>query len=238
MNLEQLKEYLNNLISSLSIKDKKILKARLKSLTSAFPFNEYEYILMFLQDRKIISFQDYEILRKNYVSSNRYLELYTLAPRIFGEIWAHQHIMDLDHRFIKPDKNIDSNYEGQYDLWIEGIKVEIKSARAINTKKRGNLVAKALPFGTKEPFWMNYQQIKLDVADVFVFIGVWIDRIIYWVLSNKEVKQNPYLSHQHRGGIEYQIGITNKNLNNFNKFKVNPKQLGDLVIKKGKKTSS
>jgi len=89
MNLEQLKEYLNNLISSLSIKDKKILKARLKSLTSAFPFNEYEYILMFLQDRKIISFQDYEILRKNYVSSNRYLELYTLAPRIFGEIWAH-----------------------------------------------------------------------------------------------------------------------------------------------------
>jgi hypothetical protein len=120
-------------------------------------------------------------------------------------------------------------------LWIEGIRVEVKSSRAINTKKRGNLISKALKFGTKEPFWMNYQQIKLDVADVFIFIGVWVDRIVYWVMTNYEVKNNQYLSHQHRGGIEYQIGITEKNISDFDKFIVSPDKIGNMVIKKGKK---
>jgi hypothetical protein len=43
---------------------------------------------------------------------------------------------------------------------------------------------------------MNFQQLKLDVCDVFVFIGVWVDTIRYWVLSNDDVKSSPYLSHQ------------------------------------------
>ncbi|MDI6840766.1 MAG: hypothetical protein QMD71_07975 [bacterium] len=43
--------------------------------------------------------------------------------------------MDLDSRFKKPDKNLDQDYDGQYDLWIDGVKVEVKACRAINTKK-------------------------------------------------------------------------------------------------------
>lgn len=53
---------------------------------SVFPFNEYEYMLIFLSDKKVITLQEYEKLREKYVSSNRYLELYGIAPRIFGEI--------------------------------------------------------------------------------------------------------------------------------------------------------
>jgi len=235
MDIKQLQQYLYNLANSLSLEDREILNARLKSLISVFPFNEYEYMLMFLLDKKKISFQEYEKLRNDYVAANKYLELYTFSPRIFGEIWAHQHIIDLDNRFKRPNKEIDPKYEGQYDLWIEGIRVEVKSSRAINTKKRGNLISKALKFGTKEPFWMNYQQIKLDVADVFIFIGVWVDRIVYWVMTNYEVKNNQYLSHQHRGGIEYQIGITEKNISDFDKFIVAPDKIGNMVIKKGEK---
>ena len=236
MDIKQLQQYLHNLANSLSLEDKEILNARLKSLISVFPFNEYEYVLMFLLDKKVISFQEYEKLRNEYVSANKFFELYTLAPRTFGEIGAHQHIIDMDSRFKKPNKEIDPNYEGQYDLWIEGVKVEVKSSRAINTKKRGNIVSKALKFDSKEPFWMNFQQIKLDIADVFIFIGVWVDKIIYWVMTIDEVKSNRYLTHQHRGGIEYQIGITEKNIADFDEFKVNPGRIGDMVIKKGKKS--
>jgi hypothetical protein len=164
MDMNQLKDFLNSLAESLKAQDRKLLNARLKGLISAFPFNEYEYILMFLLDRKVIKFDEYEKLRTDYVSSNPYLELYGLAPRVFGEIWSHQHIIDLDKKFMRPNRDIDPNYEGQYDLWIDGVKVEVKSARAINTKKRGNLVSKALRYDYDEPFWMNYQQIKLDVA--------------------------------------------------------------------------
>ncbi|MGQ9664478.1 MAG: hypothetical protein ACUVUH_03990, partial [bacterium] len=38
----------------------------------------------------------------------------------FGEIWGHPHIMDIDNRFKKPNKELDHIYRGQYDLWFEG----------------------------------------------------------------------------------------------------------------------
>ncbi len=95
MDIKMLKSRLEVFIESLKNKEKELLTARLKSLISTFPFNEYEYCLMFLLDKKVISFKEYEKLRKEYVSSNRYLDLYGLAPRIFGEIWDHEHIRDL-----------------------------------------------------------------------------------------------------------------------------------------------
>lgn len=235
MTQQQLREYLNRLISSLEQEDRALLDARLKGLVSVFPFNEYEYMLMFLRDRSVITFQDYEELRDNYVSANKYLNLYGLAPRIFGQIWGEQHLQDLDGRFRKADKTVDPEYEGQYDLWIEGLRVEVKAARAIDTKKRGDLVSKALRSDSDRPFWMNFQQLKLDICDVFVFIGVWIDRILYWVLSNDEVKTSPYLSHQHRGGVEYQIGITEKNILDFDGFLFPGSKVADRVVEIGRR---
>jgi hypothetical protein len=235
MDLKQLREYLENLIQKLKPENYCLLNARLESLKSVFPFNEYEYMLMFLLDKQIITFQQYEELRKKYVSSNPYLELYSIAPRVFGEIWGHPHIMDIDNNFQKPDKNLDPNYKGQYDLLFKGVKVEVKACRAINTEKRGNLSEKALRYDSGEPFWMNYQQIKVDMADVFIFIGVWVDKIVYWVMSREEIKKNQHLSHQHRGGKEYQIGIRQDNIKEFKKYEVKVSELGKIVLKKGKK---
>jgi hypothetical protein len=49
------------------------------------------------------------------------------------------------------------------------------------------------------------------------------------------VKGNKYLSHQHRGGIEYQIGITDKNISDFDEYRVNPSEIGKKVIEKGRR---
>ncbi|MBE0713165.1 MAG: hypothetical protein IH583_12365 [Candidatus Aminicenantes bacterium] len=35
------------------------------------------------------------------------------------------------------------------------------------------------------------------------------------LLSSREARENKYISHQHRGGVEYQIGITQKNISDF-----------------------
>lgn len=234
MNLQELHDYLDRLIGSLKGEDRKLLEARLKGLASVFPFNEYEFILMFLVDRGAIRFSDYEKLRKNYVSANRYLDLFGLAPRIFGQVWGEKHLMDLDSRFRKPEKSLDLNYQGQYDLWFEGVRVEVKAARAIDTKKRGDLASKALRRDSTAPFWMNFQQLKLDTCDAFVFIGVWVDEIVYWVMSNDEVKTSKYLSHQHRGGIEYQIGITNSNIGEFDVYRVDATSLPGIIASKGR----
>ena len=233
MDLNELKQKIASIAQTLRTQDKQLLDVRLKSLISVFPFNQYEYALMFLMDRKVIDFAQYERLRNDYVSTNKHLGLYELAPRTFGETWAHAHIKDLDSRFTKPSRSLDPDYDGQYDLWIGGVKVEIKAARAINTKKRDSLVTKALRYQSEEPFWMNFQQLKLETCDVFIFIGVWVDRIVYWVFSDEQVRSNRHLSHQHRGGIEYQIGITDKNLHDFDSYRVNPSEIGEKVIEKG-----
>ena len=232
MDIGELREHLESLSLSLQDDQKEMLDARLRGLSSAYPFSEYEYIIMVLLDRNVISFDEYEQLRGDYVCANKYLELFGLAPRVFGEIWAHQHIIDLDGRFARPSKDIDPEFEGEYDLFLGETKVEVKACRAINTRKRGALVTKALKHGSSEPFWMNYQQLKPEACDVFIFIGVWVDRIVYWVLSNDEVKTNRYISHQHRGGIEYQIGITDKNICEFDAYRVAGPELGRAVIRK------
>ncbi|RME57417.1 restriction endonuclease subunit M [Candidatus Parcubacteria bacterium] len=237
MNQKELRTYLNRFIESLKSEDKELLKARLHGLVSVFPFNEYEYIITFLVDRGVLSFNEYEDLRNDYISANRYLDLFSLAPRVFGQIWGEKHLMDIDERFQKPDKSLDPSYDGEYDLWLDGIRIEVKAARAINTRKRGSLVSKALHWGSKDPFWMNYQQLKLDICDVFVFIGVWVDKILYWVLSNNEVKRNRYLSHQHRGGVEYQIGITHNNISDFNEYLVEAHNIASTVIEKSRLSS-
>ena len=238
MNKKDLDNQLNDWIKNLSQEDRRSLLARLAGLKSIYPFNEFEYRLMYLQNKKIISFQEYEQLRDAYVNSNPYLHLYNVAPRVFGEIWAQQHLIDIDSRFKKPSKEKDKKYSGDYDLFIEGkkgiIKVEVKASRAINTKIRGGLETKALSFKSKEPFWMNFQQLKTDISDAFVFIGVWVDEIQYWVLSRDEVKNHPTISHQHRGGIEFQIGITNKNISQFRKFLVNPSSIVECIIRRRK----
>jgi len=233
MNQQELRTYLDCFIESLKNDDKQLLQARLKGLVSVFPFSEYEYIITFLVNSGVLSFSDYETLRNNYVSSNRYLDLFSLAPRVFGQIWGEKHIMDIDGRLQKPSKTLDPDYDGEYDLWLGGIKIEVKAARAIHTKKRGSLPSKALHWGSEAPFWMNYQQLKLNICDVFVFIGVWADKLLYWVMSNEEVKNNRYLSHQHRGGVEYQIGITHKNVSEFDSYQVEANDLVNTVIAKG-----
>jgi len=230
MNPHELRQYLDHLCASLAPEERDVLEARLQGLVSVFPFNEYEFILMFLRDREVISFGDYEKLRDSYVSTNRYLDLYSLAPRVFGQIWGEKHVMDLDPRFRKPEKSLDARYDGEYDLWIEGVRVEVKSSRAVRAQEPGSLVSKALRYGSNDPFWMNFQQLKLDVCDVFILVGVWVDQIVYWVMSNEDVRKSKYLSHQHRGGVEYQIGITEKNLREFDRFRVTPDRLADAVL--------
>jgi hypothetical protein len=232
MDLVKLKEIINKLISELENGDRELLKKKMKDLISAFPFNEYEYMLMFLRDKDILTFNDYQELREAYVKSNKYLHLYGIAPRVFGQIWGEAHLLDIDKRFRKGSKKLDPSYNGQYDIWLNGIRIEVKACRAINTKLRGDLVSKALYHDSKEPFWMNFQQLKPRACDVFIFIGVWVDRIVYWVMTSKEVENNKYISHQHRGGIEYQIGITDRNIEEFQLFRVEKSDIFDVVMKK------
>jgi len=85
MNISRnhLDKKLEEWIKQLPQESKKALLARLSGLKSIYPFNEYEYRLMYLLDKKIISFNEYENLRNAYVNANPYLNLYSISPRVW-----------------------------------------------------------------------------------------------------------------------------------------------------------
>jgi polyphosphate kinase 2 (PPK2 family) len=83
---------------------------------------------------------------------------------------------------------------------------------------------------------MNFQQLKPDMCDCFIFIGVWVDIIKYWVLTSEEARENRYLSRQHRGGIEYQIGIKHDNRDDFDEYAVSSDKLVDVILYKTRPT--
>lgn len=65
MNLQELRAYLDRLALNLEREDKRLLEARLESLTSVFPFNEYEYMLTVLVDRRPTSHSLHSLNTRN-----------------------------------------------------------------------------------------------------------------------------------------------------------------------------
>lgn len=210
------------------------LLAALKSLTSVYPFNQYEAMICALLARERLTWQDYLSLRDEYLARNPYLHLFEIsAPRAFGETWAHRHLTDLAPELQRASKKLDPSYtRQQYDLWLDGgVRIEVKASRAVAYNMSVPLYVKALSSDSAERFDMNFQQVKCDCCDVFIWVAVWRDRIRYWVLNADEVAANPcYSPRQHRGNVgEGQLHLNRENIADFAQHETTPPQLLDAV---------
>ncbi len=207
----------------------------LDKLYSVYPFNRFEYIISHLISEKIITINDYLEIRNNYLNRNKFLYIFEItAPRTFGETWAQRHLNELVPELEHPTVQKDPEYKGQYDFWYNGIRIEVKASRAVDRRSGDTLIMKALSSNSKKGFDMNFQQIKPDCCDVFVWIGVWRDVIRYWVLSSDEVKNNSYFSSkQHRGNVgEGQLWIKESNIDSFMQYQVKVPDLLNKIIEK------
>ena len=193
--MEALKAKLESLIAELSQVSRDGLKDRLDNLVSVYPFNEYEFMISALLGLDKISLDDYFEIRDEYLARNMYLYIFEIgSPRGFGEAWAQGQLKSLVPDLEKPTKKRDSNYKGDYDFVLPDgsqiVRIEVKASRAVDADSSEPLFVKALSHESKQPFWMNFQQIKPAHCDVFVWIAAWRDTIKYWVLSSKEVEAN------------------------------------------------
>lgn len=219
----------------------------LGKLYEVYPFNKFEYIISYLIGKKILSLDDYLSIRNRYITRNKYLYLFELAPRTFGETWGQKHLMELIEEFEIPTKEKDAGYVGQYDMLLENIRVEVKASRAVKKKGGDTLVNKALAKDSICSFDMNFQQLKPSCCDIFVWIAVWRDKIDYWVFPSYVIQQphdggyfrSVHLSPQHRRNeskpvseveiYEGQIHINNKNYDEFEPYRVSVRQLYDRI---------
>lgn len=228
--MEYLQEQLDSLLAQLPNEDE--IRDRINSLVSVYPFNEYEYIISTLLAMDVLTLDGYCELRDNYIDRNLYLYIFEIsAPRSFGEAWAQGHLKELIPALQKPSRKIDPNYSGQYDLYLDGIRIEVKASRAVDATMDAPLYVKALASDSGKEFWMNFQQVKPSCCDVFVWVAVWRDLIRYWVLSSYEVETNPYYSKgQHRGNIgEGQLHMRHDNIRDFVSYEVKPNKLEEAI---------
>jgi hypothetical protein len=224
--MQTLKRQLDGLIAELENETQ--LKERLDHLVSVYPFNEYEYVIATLLGSHRLTLDQYYELRNEYVSRNRYLHIFEMSASKFGITWVRAHLKELVPELEKPTKKLDPDYSGQYDFHLDGkIRVEVKASRAVDFESAEPLYVKALSSDSEKPFDMNFQQTKPSCCDVFVWIGVWRDRIRYWVLASDEVASSKYFSdRQHRGNIgEGQLHLTRENVHEFESREVQPRNL-------------
>lgn len=238
--MEKLINELEKHIKKLNEENKNIYNLNnelLDSLYSVYPFNKFEYIISHLIGTNAITLSQYLDIRNDYLQRNKYLYVFEItAPRTFGETWAQRHLNEVVPELQRPTKKLDENYSGQYDFWYNNVKIEVKASRAVRRKSGESLIIKALSSDSKYGFDMNFQQIKPDCCDVFVWIAVWRDIIRYWVLSSDEVKNNPhYSSGQHRGNSgEGQLWIKETNIEDFNEYEVDVRNILEKIIEKSK----
>ncbi len=183
---------------------------------SIFPFNEYEYLICNLMEKGGLTYQQYIAIRTEYISANPNLWMFEIsAPRGFGEKFAQTYVKGKCSKLESPNKKFDTNYSGNYDLWLDGIKIEVKASRAVDSDSEEPLYMKALSRDTTKNFLMNFQQLKPQCCDVFIWVAVFRDQIVLWVMSSREVSKNPsYSKGQHRGnkGNEGQLHIKQANV--------------------------
>ena len=162
--MEHLQHELNALLAQLPNTTE--FQERLDTLVSVYPFNEYEYIIATLLAMDILTLEGYHDLPNAYVCRNLHLYLIEIsAPRTFGEAWAQGHLKELVPELGKPTKKADPSYSGQYDLFLDGIRIEVKASRAVDADINAPLYVKALASDSKQDFWMNFQQVKPSCCD-------------------------------------------------------------------------
>lgn len=224
MELTELKK---KIISYFSRKDEELEKLleTIENDESVFPFNEYEHLLTNFISNGDMKYDDYLKVRYEYIRKNPNLYIFEItSPRAFGERFAETYIKGKCSKLQKPDKNLDPKFNGEYDLWLDGIKIEVKASRVQDSSagKETPLYMKALSRNTDSSFLMNFQQLKPSICHVFVWLAVFRDQIVIWVMSSSEVENHQLFSHgQHRGNQgEGQLHIKNDNIHLFNEFEL------------------
>ncbi|MDE6366941.1 MAG: hypothetical protein K2L33_05070 [Muribaculaceae bacterium] len=236
-----LNDKINELLQQLPAPVAARLRAAAGMHKDMYPFNGTEYLINGLIEAGVLSPADYQTMRTEYCTRNRYIDLFSYAPRSFGDTWGQPHLLANVPGMQQACMALDANFRGEYDLLFNGIKVEVKASRVAKKHPGGTLASKALVkslwLQNREPFDMNFQQLKPDCCDVFVWMAVWSDCIDYWVIPAQDIKKHRSFSNQHRGSqtaangavVEGQFHINHSNYDSMNPYKVDVANIGEKI---------
>ncbi|MDD3262619.1 MAG: hypothetical protein PHR61_02130 [Candidatus Absconditabacteria bacterium] len=242
---------IEEIVNKLSDMEKNDMMSKLRQLKNVYPFSDYEFVISNLLGLDKMTLQEYETMRSEYMDRNYYLHTFQMAGKSVGT-WAEQLLISGGHGLKKPSKKIDPHYSQQtsYDAYLEYnggiIRVEIKASRVTESGNDEDIfIDKALFSDTKKSFWMNFQQLKPQYCDVFIFVAIYRDKLKYWILSSKDVRNygsnttdiGRFSPGQHSGnaGNEGQLHIREYNIVDFDPYLTEPENVKTAIIEAYKK---
>ena len=119
--------------------------------------------------------------------------------------------------------------------------VDDKASRAVDANSEEPLYMKALSRNSKKNLLMNFQQLKPQCCDVFVWVAVFRDEIVLWVMNSREVSENNLFSKgQHRGnsGNEGQLHVKHDNIHNFDIYELKDNDIESAIRTAASKAST
>lgn len=189
-----------------------------------FPFNECEHLICTLIDKGDISYSQYVEIRRWYIIENPNLWIFKiLSPWGFDERFFQAYVQGKCFKLKKTTKKFDYQYSSEYALWIDGITIEEKFSWEVDSDSDDPLYMKALSRHTKKRYLMNFQQLKPQCCDVFIWVAVFRDEIVLWIINSDEVLKHPlYSKGQHRGnkGSEGQFHVKDDNVQQLERFEL------------------
>lgn len=179
-----------------------------------YPFNEINDKVSYLLSQGKLSYSEYIQMRDSYIERNPYLNYYEMTSISLGtaiEKLLLEKFPDCIKANKKNLKKLDSDFQkSSYDLWYDGIKIEVKANRASTENEDGTLASRSYSYEESKENHFNYhfQQLKPNLCDVFIWVGICTDKILYWVITSKELLEiGSKFSSQHRNGEEKKDGI-------------------------------
>lgn len=196
--MKKLNETIDELLRKSGIDKESILA--IDSKEPLFPFSQIGKILAYLLAADVISYEEYLQISHEYQERNKYLELFELAPRTFGETWGEKHIRELFPELKKETKEENKDFNGEYDLKLGKKRIEVKACRANSIRAGGNLASRAYSHmeAKASGFKYHFQQLKPSCCDIFIWIGVCKDALLYWILTSEELLKTNRMGSQHR----------------------------------------
>lgn len=178
---------------------------RIRQLPVLSPFSKEVQLLFYLLHIGVIDYFGIQVMYENYLARNRNLALFDMAPRIFGQKWAESHICRICQELRPATKQSLAErypgFNGEFDLWLRDIRIEVKACRANDAESSSSSLA-ARAYCHEEArfhrFQYHYQQLKPSCCDVFIWIGVCRDEFLYWIITNEELRNSGKLRPQHR----------------------------------------
>jgi hypothetical protein len=242
--LKKLKKQIDAFLKSENV-DIEVVQ-EIKNENAVYPFSTEGRLLVYLLDIKAMKYEDYLNLQSDYTKRNHYLYTYELTSKSFGD-WGEKRVMSLSSEFKKATKTtmkkIMPEFDGEFDLYVDGIKVEVKANRAAEDKKKTSLSSRAYLHSEAKSnsFKYHFEQVKPLCCDVFIFIGVCRDKLLYWVLSSDELVETKKISSQHRienkkdKSVEVYEGQVFMTEEELKPFLVSEKEVLKTVKRKAKK---